>query len=498
MFHGVSSAGAGSGRISGVRIRGGRGCHFFDQSFPGLSTDNDTSDGPCRSIGFLPCFPGVFRVFREAQLSEGLVPSLVQGVRNPSSWSSRFHYDASSCQGMQDTVPLYGGVLYMSSSPLYRLTSSFYTWVTVPPEYGDIWTHAGFSGTVLVRTYVRLFGGFGLSGYQSRDDSYTRPGVPDELKWQPVMRGFPEDVEVLTEIGWVLFSNLYRAGVNGLVGSSSPLFDKEVDWSLEHKPLRENWVANKGKHQQPYEFAHPNEVDFTKWRVGSQFPRVATLSPDHMERGGVQHGRIVFERPVFATRFLYHDLQLVHLKRRGVDLLLPRYTDILAKNKFQSQWNFSVADDFCVVRKAAGAYKSLVNRYSPAGVLHGDVDADRLSELSLSGELRALMTDEFPVKMVSGSNHAKRVRIWDGYPYPRVRDTSSGKYVKNPLMRNSIECYNLSLAPGSSHTLFVRRAGHVVEGEKPQTSWTGYPVVVGDGYDKSSIPLDRVNGLYKM
>lgn len=335
-----------------------------------------------------------------------------------------------------------------------------------------------------------------MAGYQSRDDSYTRPGVSDEMKWQPVMRGFPEDVEVLTEVGWVLMGNLYRAGVQGLSNGSNPLFEREIDWRTEHKPLRENWAATRSKHELAYEYANPNQIDFTKWSVGNRFPKVATLTSDHMTPG-TQHGRITFQRPEFAIRFLYHDLQLVHLKRRGVDMLLPRFTDILVKNKFQSQWVFSVADDFCVVRKGvAGAYKSMVNRYSPAGVFYGDVDAEQIVQLSSSGELNALMKDEFPVKMVTGGKHASRVRIWDGYPYPPIRDAVSGKYVKNPMLRNSMECYNLSLPVGSSHTLIVRRAGHTVEGEKPQTLWTGFPLVVGDGYDKTRIALDRVQGFH--
>lgn len=335
-----------------------------------------------------------------------------------------------------------------------------------------------------------------MAGYQSRDESYTRPGVPDELKWQPVMRGYPEDVEVLTEVGWVLFSNLYRAGVNGLVGSSSPLFMKEIDWASEHIPLRDKWALNKSRHQQDYEFAHHNEIDYTKWSVGSQFPKVATLTPDHVVRGGAQHGSITFERPVFATRFLYHNLQLVHLKRRGVDLYVPRFTDLFVKNKFETRWRFGVADDFCAVRHDTGTYKSIVNRYSPSGVFHGDVDTSKMLKLAGSGELRASMVGRFPSKMMSGTDHANRVRIWDGYPYREIRDAVTGKYVKNPMLRNSIECYNLSLPAGSSHTLIVRRAGHVVEGEKPQTLWTGYPIIVGDGYDKSLIHGDRMTGLY--
>lgn len=330
----------------------------------------------------------------------------------------------------------------------------------------------------------------------ARDDKYVRPGVPDELKWQPVMRGFPEDVEVLTEVGWVLFSNLYRAGVQGTLRDSKPLFIEEVDWSLEHKPLREDWVSNKTKFQADYDFASPNEIDYTKWVVGDRFPRVATLSADHVIKSRTQHGGIVFERPQFASRFAYSNLQLVHLKRRGVDIALPRYTDVFVKSKHQSHWGFSVADDFCVIRKIEAAYKSMVNRYSPSGVLYGDADMKKVLELAGDGSLRALLNDEFPVKMLSAGKHANRVRIWDAYPYAPVRDSVSGKYEKNPLLRNSVECYNLVLPAGSSHTLIVRRAGHTVDGEKPQTIWTGFPLVMGDGYDKSLIPSDRVQGFY--
>ena len=335
-----------------------------------------------------------------------------------------------------------------------------------------------------------------MAGLQARDEGYTKPGVPDELKWQPVMRGFPEDVEVLTEYGWVLMSNLYRAGVNGTRNDSTPLFTKEKDWTEEHKPLRERWSENKTAFQEPYDFAHHNEVDFTKWVVGGMFPRLATLTPDHVVKNRAQHGTIVFERPDFATRFSYQNLQLVHFKRRGVDLAVPRYTDVLVKNRFQSHWSFNVADDFCVVKRTDGAYKHMVNRYTPAGSLYGDVDVERVLELVSTHELRALMTEEYPVKMMSGGKHANRERIWEVYPYPEVRDAETGRYMKNPRQRNSVECFNFVLPPGSSHTLIVRRAGKQVEGEKPQTLWVGFPVVVGDGYDKNRIHVDRVQGLY--
>lgn len=335
-----------------------------------------------------------------------------------------------------------------------------------------------------------------MAGLQSRDDSYTKPGVPDEMKWQPVLRGFPEDVEVLTEYGWVLMSNLYRAGLYGTQGDASPLFSAEKDWREEHRPLREGWSENKTKHQLPYDFAHHNEVDFTKWVVGSRFPRLATLTPDHVVKHRAQHGAVVFVRPDFATRFTYQNLQLVHFKRRGLDLAVPRFTDVLIRNPLQNHWLFTVADDFCVSRKTENLYKSMVNRYSPSGVLYGDVDAKWLRELSDGGQLKALMLNKSPVRVMMDNSQVNRERIWDVYPFPPVRDAISGKYKANPTRRTSIECFNFVLPKGSSHTLIVRRVGKQVDGEKPQTLWVGYPVVVGDGYDKNLIQVDRVAGLY--
>jgi hypothetical protein len=316
---------------------------------------------------------------------------------------------------------------------------------------------------------------------QARDEAYTRPGVPDSEKWNPIMRGYTEDTEVLTEIGWISFSTLYKAGVNGPANGTPPLFRREIDWKQEHRPLRENWADNKTKHQKLYNgLSTPNQIDFTKWSVGDRFPRVATLTPDHM-KPGVQHGTIVFERPEFATRFTYSDYQLIHIKRRGVDILLPRFTDILVKPKFQKAWGWTVADSLCSVRKVKGAFHSIVNRYSPTGVLYGDVDGDRILELAEGRTLKALMTDEYPTKIAS-SEQAQRVRIWDAYP---------GNTIKN-----SVECFNLVLTAGSSHTLIVRRKGETTRGEKPVTTWTGFPLLVGDGYDKSSIVIDKLKGLY--
>jgi hypothetical protein len=213
-------------------------------------------------------------------------------------------------------------------------------------------------------------------------------------------------------------------------------------------------------------------------------------------KGKTQHGAIVFVRPSYATRFTYEDLVMVRLKKRGLDVVLPRYTDLFVKNRFQSSWSFSVADDFCAVKKVEGAYKSVINRYTPSGSLFGDVDVERLKALVEAGELSALMMGEFPAKVMFGKKQASRERISDMFTYPEVRDPVTGKFMKNPQLRNSVECYNFVLPVGSSHTLVVRRAGSRVDGEKPRVSWVGLPVVAGDGYDKNLILTDRVQGAY--
>lgn len=321
-----------------------------------------------------------------------------------------------------------------------------------------------------------------MSQYQARDRSYERPGVPDELKWAPVMRGYTTDTEVLTEVGWIAFRKLYQAGVNGL-RDHSPLFLDEIDWKQEHKPLREHWQDNKSKHTLAYPFSKANTPDFTKWAVNSNFPRVATLTSNHMNPG-VQDGTIEFVRPEYATRFNYENHQLVHLKKRGVDIIVPRYTDILTKSRFQKEWTWSVADDFCTIRNLPNAFKSVVNRYTPTGALFGDVDAETMLHLVETGHLRAMMTDENPAKIALNGKQANRVRIFNEY-----------NQNQNVVM-NSVECYNLTLPVGSSHTLIIRREGYTAGGEKPQTKWIGQPLIVGDGYDKKHIGMDRILGYY--
>lgn len=331
-----------------------------------------------------------------------------------------------------------------------------------------------------------------------RDDGYERPGVPDELKWAPVLRGFPEDVEVLSEWGWVPFRVLWEGGLFGVsgVGEGVGLFEGEVDWRLEHKPLREGWGENRSKHMRLYSFSDVRVPDYAKWRVGGLFPRVVCLDSSHVvgSRGG--SGGLVLVRPEFMTRFSYGGVSLVHVKRRGVDLVVPRFTDLWVRNRFQSRFGFGVADGFVQDVRGGGFWKGMVNRFEPKGFLGGFPSGEEVVRLVESGGLSALVRGDFPVKVGVGNGDVRRVEVGDVYRFPPVRDEVSGRFSVSPVRRESVECFNLVLPAGSSHTLVVRREGRKVEGEFPRWEWVGFPVVVGDGYDKSRVDVDRVNGLY--
>lgn len=326
------------------------------------------------------------------------------------------------------------------------------------------------------------------------DRGYVKPGVPDELKWAPVLRGFPVGCEVLTDRGWLSFESLWEWGLE-----SGGLSGEAVDWRLEHKPLRENWLRNKSRFQRKFEFGGLRDVDFEKRSVGGSFPRLASLRGEHLVRGRGLSGGLEWVRPVFATRFVYEGFHLVRVKRRGVDLVLPRFTDVFARGRYQGRWGFRVVDDFTVVRDVNRFWWSMVNRFSPAGVLYGDVVGERLRGVVAgveSGSVRALLGREDVVRVLAGGRQAKHVTIDSVFGGGRVRG-ETGRFERDSSVVSSVVCHNFVLPRGSSHTLIVRREGRKVGGEMPHVEWVGYPVVVGDGYDKSLIPADKLEGFYR-
>jgi len=333
-----------------------------------------------------------------------------------------------------------------------------------------------------------------MGGLQPRDEGYRKPGVPDTLKWAPVMRGFPEGTDILTDVGWISFEKLFKAGRNGTRTNPTPLFGNEVDVASMHIPLKEEYAKNKSKFQTPYAFGKANTVDYTRWNVRDDFPAIATLSPEALSFSHKGNSRIVFVKPEFAFRFSYDNHQLVHLKKRGIDLVVPRFADVFNRPKFRSTWDFATADDFCVTRSLeAASYRSVVNRYSPVENVYGDVDVDEMLELSESGNLFALTEKEYVQRILANGKDAQRKRIWDVFEYPAVRDPATGRFIKAAGERNTVECYNIVLPKHTSHTVIVRRERKKKTGAR-KGEWVGEPIVMGDGYDKSQIRIDKLEG----
>lgn len=332
-------------------------------------------------------------------------------------------------------------------------------------------------------------------GLQARDSRYSKPRVPDVEKWSPVMRGFPEMMEVLTDVGWLSWESLFRAGRYGTKSSKVPLFGDEIDFSSTLIPVSDGYRDKFTPFQQGHHFTKVNEIDYTRWSVGDDFPRLATLSPEALQYSHKGNVRVVFQRPVEAFRFLYENHQLVHFKKRGLDMVVPRFTDVFAKPKFGNVWGFTVADDFCVTRKVQSAFRSVVNRYSPDASLYGDVDVDRMLELSSVGELFALTDGYGPARVYDANKDASRKRIWDALPYAAVLDETSGRLVAPSVERTSVECCNVVFRKGASHTLIVRRPRKEKGGAR-KGEWVGEPVVMGDGYDKSQLRIDKLEGFY--
>jgi len=334
-----------------------------------------------------------------------------------------------------------------------------------------------------------------MSGLQSRDERYSKPRVPDDLKWAPVMRGFPEETEVLTDVGWLTWEKLFYAGRNGTRTNPEPLFGEEIDFLSTLIPVQENRSANQSKHQKKHAFGNVNKIDYTRWAVKSDFPRLATLSKEALFFSHTGNARITFVRPEFAYRFMYDNHQMVHFKKRGVDMMVPRYTDVFMKARFQNLWNFTVADDFCVNSKVETTYRSIVNKYEPREALYGDVDVDALLHSSASGELYAMTGEHHPKRINGGGKDAARKRIWDLFEYPAVYDEVTKRYVTPERERTSVECFNVVFGKGTSHTLIVRRERKTKMGAR-KGEWVGEPIVMGDGYDKSQIRIDKLEGHY--
>lgn len=275
------------------------------------------------------------------------------------------------------------------------------------------------------------------------------PATPDSLRWKPVVRGYIEGTEILTEYGFInldlLYSDKYLGDVIPFRGSkyNEPGFAvKELEWG--------QWVPN------------------------DKFPRVASVDMDT--------GQVVFVRP---SRFVYYkyDNRIVWFKAKGVNIMTTLFTDMWLKARYSRLWKFTLSDD--VVRNRAksfyyfmldkfnvdmyGEYKPSLNRdgVDNNATLYSDIYCNLDSPISIK-----------PVK------HVSRQRIWNLFNLDYFKD---GKKVKIDRQKTDVNVYNLDVYP--HHNLIVRRAR---KDDNPRTPWVGNPIVVGDGYDKSLIRIESV------
>lgn len=320
-----------------------------------------------------------------------------------------------------------------------------------------------------------------------------RPFVSDAMKWQPVLRGYPFDYEVLTELGWLGFEALFQAGIRGTVNSPAPLFDGEVDWTVEHVPLRDNWEARFDKRYLNREVYI--KESFLKYRVGSDFPRVATLEAGNIIKSGADGGKLEWVRPEFFTFFNYPATRsLVAIRQRGVHLTVPWFTDLFVKPKYQNIWRFIPAESGAGIPDTIPMSYGMINKWSPKGVLFGFIDGQKIREAVDNKEVSALLVMEEPIKL--WVKNMSFMTVAKAYPTDPIRSETSGRFVENPIQREYLDCFNMILPVGTSHTLIVRQKGKEGSPNFPSTTWKGSPIVVGDGYDKTLIQRDRLAGAY--
>lgn len=290
------------------------------------------------------------------------------------------------------------------------------------------------------------------------------PVGADSGRWKPVVRGFVEGTEVLTEAGWVDFRVLYSA-----------------DYLSEPVPFVGNGLNAPGW--------GVKDLRWGQWKTGAGFPRVGTVDPST--------GKVMF---VYPSRFMFYEYEgrLVHVKMKGVDFLCSLFTDLWLKPKYGRSWKFVLADD--VVRNVhSNVNYQLLNKFnvdmygfwSPtdAGVLGEPVMLPVVGGGSVEGVSSSIVSYVGSPIVVYPKKHVKRRRVWDFFDYDTV-DPVTGERVKVDRVRVDVPVFNMVVPP--FHNIIVRRGR---ADDNPRTLWVGGPVVVGDGLDKSLLRVAAVGGL---
>lgn len=289
------------------------------------------------------------------------------------------------------------------------------------------------------------------------------PVVPDNGRWKPVQRGFPEGTEVLSELGWVRLEELYSSR---FLGDAVP------------------WRGN-GRSEPGYA---PKKLEWGQWLVNDSFPRLGSVDPSS--------GEVVFVRPKRFMYFLY-DGRLVHLKMKGVDMVTSLFSDWWLHPKYARGWKFVLADD--VVRNVHGnAHYGLLNKFNRDMYGWWSPERDLLGESLLpipGGESMSVLRSDVkcfidaPI-LVYPKKHVKRKRVWDLFEYSSVG--ADGSRVVVDRVRVDVPLFNVDIEP--FHNIIVRRGR---KDENPRTLWVGGPVVMGDGLDKSELRVSGVLGAGK-
>lgn len=266
------------------------------------------------------------------------------------------------------------------------------------------------------------------------------PTAPDSDRWKPLNKGFAPDMEVLTEHGFISFNDLNNPD---LLGEELPFNGKQ------------------SKHPGVDIIHQPYSIRAT----GENFPRVATVDP--------KSGVVTYLKP---SRFIMTTAvrRLVRLKGRNLDIICSDYADLLVANHYARRFEFVLATVPASIKFPEARYR-IINRFNQN--LHGDYVPREGLQADFSNTLQLL-----PYK------HASWFQIATRYPYPKVLDPSTGRRVAPDAVRTELPTFNLDIAP--HHTMIVRLG----RGENPSPSdhFVGMPIVVGDGFDKTQIALERL------
>lgn len=290
--------------------------------------------------------------------------------------------------------------------------------------------------------------------------SPVRVGV-DMGRWTPVPRGYPEGMEVLTEFGFVDFRLLFS---DEYLGEPAPFV-------LGKPSVLTDMMGG---------------IEWGQWKVSKSFPRVASVNPIT--------GDIVFLRPVRMSYYNYRG-KLVEVRGKGVNILSSLEADLLLRENNGRDWKFMPAKRLSFFKKFNTKFY-INNKFNEN--LYGDYVPQRLNtpsdseydEVGFNSRERGMLVTELRPRLkypftIEGRKHVKMKLL--KYVYDYFGLDAEGKRIKNGEPRKTVPLYNIDVPP--YHTIIVRR-GKIRD--TVTETYSGQPVIVGDGLDKSLIRMASI------